>query len=163
MLAAESTAFLLAGFFQSLGRKLRTYVRPLVLAPDYAISSGDKKLRAERTPLKLVYDALSTICVQLSINFAVVPFILLEVGPSMRAWRSLGFYGILLCFVPFFAFELGLGRVLRDVQLERAKRAGVSTEAVEEFRKAQKKRNTQDVTSVPDVDATVKDGIKELR
>ena len=66
-----------------------------------------------RTPLKFFYDIVSIIALQCSLNYTVVPFILMDVKPTLLAWYRLGFYGHVLCFVPFAFFTLGGGVPLR--------------------------------------------------
>ncbi|GAA5928633.1 hypothetical protein JCM3775_004589 [Rhodotorula graminis] len=80
-----------------------------------------------QTPLKVAYDVAGTLATQAVLNFAVVPFLLLNVHSSMLAWRSVSFYGLALVFVPFVLLNfLGglpmLKRAQRKRDAEAAKR-----------------------------------------
>lgn len=47
------------------------------------------------TPYKRYYDILSWLATQLTLSFAVVPFVVLGFGDSITVWRHVYFYGIL--------------------------------------------------------------------
>jgi hypothetical protein len=57
----------------------------------------------------------SIAAVQLSMNFTVIPFMLLEVGQSWEGWKTLYFYGIFIVLIPFGLFQIGLGKTLDQV------------------------------------------------
>jgi lysophospholipid acyltransferase len=59
-------------------------VRPFFLTPD-----GSKP-----TPYKRYYDILSWLVTQVTLGFAVLPFILLSFNDSMAVWSRVYFYGI---------------------------------------------------------------------
>ncbi|TNY20048.1 MBOAT, membrane-bound O-acyltransferase family-domain-containing protein [Rhodotorula diobovata] len=77
-----------------------------------------------QTPLKIAYDVVGTLATQAVLNFAVVPFLLLDVHSSLTAWRAVSFYGLVLVFAPFVALNLlgGLG-ALKRLQRRRDARA----------------------------------------
>ncbi|GAA6063886.1 hypothetical protein JCM10212_001368 [Sporobolomyces blumeae] len=125
--------FVLGGFCQSLGRMLRSCVRPLVLPPGSTPTGPSKatpapvptvkvdpqgrppvKVRAPpQTPLKTLYDVVGIVSTQLVLNFVVVPFLLLDVATSLEAWRAVSWYGLWMVFVPIAAFHLGLAQALK--------------------------------------------------
>jgi lysophospholipid acyltransferase len=149
---------------QSLGRKIRANVRPFVLPPDYQLLDEAQKQAVERTPTKRIYDLLSIIAVQVTLNFAIIPFIMLDLAPSMEAWKRLHYYGLFLTFLPLLAFKLGLQEKLKSVQRVRAKKAGVTEEAVKGLRKESKKHDEHGVNFAPDtVTATEKEIQRHLQ
>lgn len=152
--------FLLGGFVQSLGRKVRTNVRPFFLAANYPLLSGSEKTAAERTPLKRVYNFFSWLSVQLVLNFIVAPFMLLSVVPALEAWWRVSFYGLFMTFVPLGLFSLGLGKRLRKMQKARAEKAGVNPETVEKFRKQEKEKAQKGTSFAPPVQDAAKREIK---
>ena len=62
----------------------RRHVRPFFLTPD-----GAKPL-----PTKRYYDLLSWAATQLTLGFAVMPFIYLSMADSMAVWSRVYYYGI---------------------------------------------------------------------
>lgn len=104
--------FLLGGFYQYFARLLRRYVRPIFFADR---STPDPTLETFRryTVAQNVYSILSRVSVQLTINYAALSFILLHVGTSLRAYRSVDYYGYVIVIVGLVAFQLGLGNVLK--------------------------------------------------
>lgn len=152
--------FVLGGFFQSLGRAMRTSVRPFVLPANYALLSATDKQIAEQVPTKRIYDVLSVAAVQVALNFIVIPFMLLEVRPTFLAWSRVHYYGLFLCFVPLAAFRLGVGKTLKQKQRQRAKQAGVTDEAVEKARQEAKAHTDKGATTVPNVEHALKDGLR---
>ena len=153
--------FVLGGLFQSLGRTMRKNVRPFFLPADYALLSPEQKKAADRAPIKRVYDVLSTIAVLVSLNFIVIPFILLEIAPTLKAWSQVGYYGLFLCAVPSLAFNLGLGRDLKRRQKARAQKAGVTDEAVEKLRVQSKKEVDNGVNFLPNVPQAAQEELKK--
>ncbi|PLN79246.1 MBOAT family protein [Aspergillus taichungensis] len=87
--------FVLGSFIQTVAKNFRRYVRPFFLSPD-----GSRP-----TPYKRYYDLASWVITQLTLSFAVMPFIFLSFGPSINVWRSVYFYGIIgdVIAVAFFA------------------------------------------------------------
>ncbi|KAK9362732.1 MBOAT, membrane-bound O-acyltransferase family-domain-containing protein [Lipomyces starkeyi] len=74
--------FVTGAFMQSSGRAARRYIRPFFLTSD--LSQGG--------PYKTYYDVLTYVGTQLTMAYAVQPFILLTFNDSMRAWRAVYFY-----------------------------------------------------------------------
>lgn len=90
--------FFAGGFYQQLGRSIRTYIRPYFLPP---------------TPsyLKFLYDVICIINIQITLNFAAAPFMILELGPTLEAWKRLYWYGLWYTLVPFTFFQMGGGKI----------------------------------------------------
>ncbi|BGP13333.1 hypothetical protein JCM10213_001480 [Rhodosporidiobolus nylandii] len=149
--------FVLGGFCQALNRSLRAGLRPFFLppgalsapnpatatatAPDVKVGGKHAVGQAPRvkiapppqTPLKRFYDFAGTLATLVVLNFAVVPFLLLDVSSSLGAWRAVNFYGLWLVFIPFFILNLGGGlRYLKAVQRKRDSRALTSQEKAQE-------------------------------
>ncbi|KAI9934132.1 hypothetical protein ASPWEDRAFT_36151 [Aspergillus wentii DTO 134E9] len=87
--------FILGSFIQTVAKNFRRYIRPFFLSPD-----GTKF-----TPYKQYYDIFSWLVTQLTMSFAVLPFILLSFNTSMGVWSGVYFYGIIgnLLSIVFFA------------------------------------------------------------
>ena len=64
--------------------------------------------------LKWAYDLSTIAFTQAVLNFIVVPFIVLEVGPSIQVFASVNYYGLFLIFVPFFLLQVGGAQVLKS-------------------------------------------------
>lgn len=76
--------FVLGSFIQTVAKNFRRYIRPFFLTPD-----GTKPM-----PYKRYYDIFSWAATQLTLGFAVMPFVLLSFGDSMTVWSRVYFYGI---------------------------------------------------------------------
>ena len=152
-------AFFLGGFIQALGRKIRTNIRPFTLPANYAILSPADKAASEKTPIKLVYDVLSVMAVQITLNFIVAPFIMLEIGPTLKAWSVVYYYGIFAIFVPYILLQYVFSKPLRQMQIRRAKAAGVDEKAVESQRRQAKKEADKGAHLLPNVHQAVKQGM----
>lgn len=140
--------FVLGGFCQAVNRSLRAGVRPFALPPGALttpssigtpvpmpkvdVQPGDKSAPPPRnlpkvklqpppqTPIKTLYDIVGTICTLTTLNFAVVPFLLLDARLSIRAWREVDFYALYMIFIPFLVLNVfgGVG-VLKKYQKRR--------------------------------------------
>lgn len=64
---------------------LRRHIRPFFLTPD-----GTRAM-----PSKRYYDIASWLATQLTLSFAVLPFVILGFGDSMTVWSRVYFYGII--------------------------------------------------------------------
>lgn len=64
---------------------IRRHIRPFFLTPD-----GTRPM-----PYKRYYDILSWLVTQVTLSFAVLPFVILGFGDSMTVWSRLYFYGII--------------------------------------------------------------------
>ena len=153
----KNTAFLLGGFFQALGRILRKNVRPFALPSNYATLSAANRSVADRSTKKRVYDILSIISVQLALNFTVMPFLLLELKPTLKAWHWVHFYGLYICFVPLAFFRFGGGRQITKALKDREQKAGISIQAVDQHQKEAQKAERNAISSIPDIHAAPKD------
>ncbi|GAA6000668.1 hypothetical protein JCM10207_004601 [Rhodosporidiobolus poonsookiae] len=135
--------FVLGGFAQSLNRALRAGLRPFFLPPgalsnpspsaapaatagvDAVAKNAVAPAKAKvppppQTALKTLYDIGGTVCTLFVLNFAVVPFLLLDVRSSLAAWRAVHFYGLHLVFVPFVLLNwLGGLATLKRMQKKR--------------------------------------------
>ncbi|KAK9246727.1 MBOAT, membrane-bound O-acyltransferase family-domain-containing protein [Lipomyces tetrasporus] len=74
--------FVTGAFMQSCGRAARRYIRPFFLTPDLS----------QPSPYKKYYDAVTYVGTQLTMAYAVQPFMLLSFSDSMRAWLAVYFY-----------------------------------------------------------------------
>lgn len=70
--------FVLGAVYQTFGKVFRRSIRPVFL----------------NSSKKWAYDFVCLVVTQFSLSFAVMPFILLDLGPSFRLWASLYFYPI---------------------------------------------------------------------
>jgi lysophospholipid acyltransferase len=154
------TAFILAGFLQGLGRILRKNVRPCVLPPDYPLLEGSRKTTAEHTTIKKIYDFLCVIGVHATLNFAIIPFIVLDLRPSMEVWKVLHYYGLIMTFIPLLAFRFGLQGKCKGALQARAQEAGVTEEAVTKLRSQAKRHHEKGVSFIPDAPGAVEKEIK---
>lgn len=104
--------FILAGLYQYIARLLRKSLRPVFFAN---IRTPDPTLCTfrEYTPLQVVYSICSIIATQVTVDFAVISFLTLDLGSTLRAWKSADYYGFFILAVAFAAFWLGLGRALK--------------------------------------------------
>ncbi|GAA5916433.1 hypothetical protein JCM6882_001561 [Rhodosporidiobolus microsporus] len=143
--------FVLGGFCQAVNRSLRAGLRPFFLPPgalsnpnpsaapipkpdvQKVVDKENKTVRVKvapppQTAVKTLYDVAGTVATGVVLNFAVVPFLLLDVRSSLAAWRAVNFYGLFLVFVPFLLLNtLGGLRYLKSLQKQRdakAARAG---------------------------------------
>ncbi|GAA5862519.1 hypothetical protein JCM8547_002091 [Rhodosporidiobolus lusitaniae] len=156
--------FVLGGFCQALNRSLRAGLRPFFLppgalsvpnpaaapitAPDVKVDkaaapAGKVKIAAPpQTPAKTLYDILGTVATLVVLNFAVVPFLLLDVPSSLAAWRAVHYYGLVLVFVPFTLLNLLGGlRYIKAAQKKRDACAGAGgKKASKEEQEQERKR-----------------------
>lgn len=113
-MAFALVTFVLGGLCQSVGRTLRSHLRPIVFenvrSPNPTVTTVSKY-----TPSQIVYSLASIVAVQLTMNFTVIPFMLLEVGASWQGWQTLYFYGIFIVIIPMIGFQAGLGKTLDQV------------------------------------------------
>jgi len=112
--------FVFAGFIQSAQRSVRTLLRPLVL-PASATAAG----KSSTAPVvragfkKKAYDILGTVTTMLIVNYAVIPFIILDFGPSIEGWRRAHWYGHILVALALSFFRVGGGDWLKGLQKKR--------------------------------------------
>ncbi|GAA5830940.1 hypothetical protein JCM11251_005086 [Rhodosporidiobolus azoricus] len=136
--------FVLGGFCQAVNRSLRAGLRPFFLPPgalsisnpaaatipkpDIKVEAGKaagaptkvKVAPPPQTLAKTLYDVAGILATGVVLNFAVVPFLLLDVRSSLAAWRAVHFYGLWLVFVPFLLLNtLGGLRYLKGLQRKR--------------------------------------------
>jgi lysophospholipid acyltransferase len=100
--------FIFAGFLVPLGRQIRKHIRPFFLHKSGAT--------------KTAYDISGIVATQLVINYMVIPFMLLEVEPSLTSWRKLRWYGHFMVFVPLAFFWSKGGDYLDRLSGESAKK-----------------------------------------
>jgi lysophospholipid acyltransferase len=58
----------------------------------------------------------------MTMNFTVMPFILLEIGKSLEGWHTLYYYGVFAVVVPMIAFRAGLGKTMDEMSGVAAKK-----------------------------------------
>lgn len=106
--------FITAGFEQTLARLFRRDVRPFVLKSDL------------KTPTKLkpAYDIFSWFITQTSINYTVLPFLLLRVDTSLKVWSRVYFFVHIATFGGLAIFYAGGAKFLRKTLKDRESRAG---------------------------------------
>ncbi|KAJ5578909.1 hypothetical protein N7450_007776 [Penicillium hetheringtonii] len=86
--------FVLGSFIQTVAKNFRRYVRPFFLTPD----------GAHPMPYKRYYDIASWLVTQLTLGFAVIPFIILSFDDSIAVWSRVYFYGIINIVVSLIVF-----------------------------------------------------------
>ncbi|KAL4075636.1 MBOAT, membrane-bound O-acyltransferase family-domain-containing protein [Scleroderma yunnanense] len=107
--------FIFGGFVTAAGRLCRAGFRPLVLPPP----------GAPTTTAKRVYDILGTLSTVLLVNFATLPFLLLNFKDSLEAWRRFGWYGFWMVGSALTFFYAGGSKYLHRLQKQQAKTMGV--------------------------------------
>ncbi|OAV90707.1 hypothetical protein PTTG_08082 [Puccinia triticina 1-1 BBBD Race 1] len=115
-LPAYFVAFISGGFLQALGRSIRGAIRPFFLA-------------SSRTS-KMVYDGTCIIGTQTTLNYLVVPFVLLDIGGTRVVYNRLGWYGHIIAGIPMLVLWAG--------GLERKLRKRHATNVTEKDKKAPK-------------------------
>lgn len=103
--------FLFGGLAQSVARSLRRHLRPFFFVDPKASNPTVKNLKQYNFS-QLFYTSLSILSVQISLNFIVIPFMLLEFRLSLRAWHTLAYYGVVLTLAGILGFRFGLGKQL---------------------------------------------------
>ncbi|CAD6905391.1 unnamed protein product [Tilletia controversa] len=162
--------FVLGGLNQSAARTLRRHVRPLFFtdprAPNPSVRAALIKKKNKNgssaaaaaakqetaparpsryTPGQWLYSVLSVASVQLTLNFTVVPFMLLTISDSLKAWREVGYYGALMTVGAMLAFRVGgLGQLL-DQRSGVAERRRVERREREREREREKKEGEKDL------------------
>ncbi|VDC04071.1 unnamed protein product [Peniophora sp. CBMAI 1063] len=150
-------SFLYGGFVQTVGRLARGFIRPLVLPVPNAAESSKKAVSPPPTALKRAYDLIGILVTALILNFASVPFILLNLHDCLEAWRRVNWYGLWI-IGGAFAFFYGGGRAwLKRVQTLRIKKAAGVVPPSQE-----KKGDEYPQMQVPPVDAGIKEVEKKL-
>ncbi|GAA5976711.1 hypothetical protein JCM5350_006728 [Sporobolomyces pararoseus] len=184
--------FVLGGFAQSLGRLLRNHIRPFFLPPGSTITSPAHatpapipsvkidpskpvsaplekvKIRAPpQTPIKTAYDVVGIVCTQLVLNFAVTPFLLLDVPKTLTAWKTVGWYGLFMVFVPTLAFNFGLKKKLRslikkrDAKEQRTKEEEENEKKRLEWERAEEEKRVNRGEGVPGIGMDIENLMKE--
>ncbi|KAJ1033143.1 hypothetical protein NDA13_001141 [Ustilago tritici] len=104
-------SFILAAFMQSAAKMLRRHLRPIFFAQPNVANPTFSNV-STYSPEQLLYCTASVIVSQLTLNYAVAPFMLLELKASIAAWKAVYFYGHVLTFLAIMAFQNGLGNAL---------------------------------------------------
>lgn len=120
-------SFVLAGFMQSAAKMLRRHVRPMFFGePNVPNPTFSNMLTYSGS--QLAYCTASVVVSQVTLNYAVAPFMLLEFKASLGGWKAVYFYGHILTLVTIVAFQNGLGKALDrkrgKVRLDRKKTDG---------------------------------------
>lgn len=142
---------------------MRANIRPFTLPPDYQLLDGSRKAAAENTTIKRIYDVFSVIAVHLTLNFAIIPFIVLDLKPAMGVWRRLHYYGLFLTFIPLLAFNFGLKDYCKKALRKRAQDAGVTDQAVEKMRNEAKRQHEKGVNFAPDTAGAAENELNNLK
>lgn len=108
-------AFLTGGIAVSVGRQLRTYVRPHFLPPSNTPPSSPNSLPKWPYPnlRKRVYDIVGWALVQFHINYIACAFMLLNFSDCITAWKRLYFIGHVTMIAALVFFQAGGRRALR--------------------------------------------------
>ncbi|KAB2575831.1 putative mboat family protein [Lasiodiplodia theobromae] len=109
-------SFVLASFLQTIAKNGRRLLRPFFLAPD-----GQRPL-----PTKIYYDIFTWLVTQLAFSYTVIPFITLELAPSLLIWRRVYFFTIVGVIVSL-AFLASPGKKM--LQKKVAQRSGAAKPA----------------------------------
>ncbi|CAE7187411.1 unnamed protein product [Rhizoctonia solani] len=122
--------FILGGFIQTVARQCRSFLRPLFTPPLLSPPpKGQKQQTTKSLPPppptlpKRAYDLLGLVCTQLILNYAVVPFCLLTISTSIRAWGNMAWYGHIMIFVPLLFFKSPATATLKKMATRREERA----------------------------------------
>ncbi|GAK64886.1 endoplasmic reticulum protein [Moesziomyces antarcticus] len=154
-------SFILAGFMQSAAKMLRRHVRPVFFAQPNVPNPTFSNVHTFSAG-QLAYCTLSVAVSQATLNYAVAPFMLLELRASIAGWKAVYFYGHIVTAVAILAFQNGLGKALdkrsgrrRARKEEGAARmaSGFTTDADsdrEELRR-RKKKEVEDVSALAPV------------
>lgn len=147
-------SFILAGFMQSAAKMLRRHVRP-VFFPQPNVANPSFSNLLTYTPSQLAYCTLSVVVSQMTLNYAVAPFMLLGFRESIQGWKSAYFYGHILTLIAILAFQNGLGKALdkRSGRVPRKAGAGSTTTTdnesdAEPLRATQLKQQAKQVTTL---------------
>ncbi|KAJ1972847.1 Lysophospholipid acyltransferase [Dimargaris xerosporica] len=98
-------AFITLALLSSLARTLRRVIRPIF------VNTGVTQVTT--TPLKQLYDLLSWLVTQLALNYAITPFMVLQLSRSMQIWQANAFFGHVGLAILYIFFALGGGRLLK--------------------------------------------------
>jgi lysophospholipid acyltransferase len=112
--------FVSGSLVQNVAKKLRRFVRPFFFTPDLKHPLATKR----------IYDLYGYIATQSSINLLAGPFLILELNGSIHVWRSVYFYVHVAVFVIEGLFAAGLAKKLKQLQKQRAEKAGVKLEEI---------------------------------
>ncbi|KAJ1976533.1 Lysophospholipid acyltransferase [Dimargaris verticillata] len=98
-------AFITLALLSSLARILRRVVRPIF------VNTGATQVTA--TPLKQLYDLLSWLVTQLALNYAITPFVVLQLDRSLRIWQTNAYFGHIGLAGLYLFFALGGTQLLK--------------------------------------------------
>ncbi|PWN44769.1 MBOAT-domain-containing protein [Ceraceosorus guamensis] len=149
--------FVLGGLCQSVGRTLRRHLRPIFYTDPRSPNPTLFNWTSFNTG-QILYSMASVLVVQLSMSYTVIPFQLLSIQDSLKGWKLLNYYVVLVVAGIMISFRLGLGKSLDRVSgVEKQKReAKINGSAAASTSKA---GNPQ----VPDVDAAQKEAEKKAK
>lgn len=117
--------------------------------------------------MKTVYDIVGIVCTQLVLNFAVTPFLLLDVPKTLLAWKTVGYYGLTLVFLPTLLFNLGLAKTLkglirkRDSKEKRTKEEEESERKRLEWEKSEEEKRVRRGEGVPGIGMDIETMMEE--
>lgn len=87
--------FILGAFIQSIGKTFRKNFRPIFIS----------KNGSNVSPYKTYYDIFSFFITQMAFGYAVQPFVILELRPSLAIWKTVYFWLHIAAAMVFFAFD----------------------------------------------------------
>ncbi|KAK9370037.1 MBOAT, membrane-bound O-acyltransferase family-domain-containing protein [Lipomyces kononenkoae] len=128
--------FVTGAFMQSTGRAARRYIRPFFLTADLS----------QAGPNKIYYDVFTYIGTQLTMAYAVQPFVFLTLSDSIKAWRAVYFYIHIVLFTMTALFSSK--SVTKQIELllaARTKSASKLEQLRFEIEKARAKRAPSDL------------------
>ena len=148
-------AFFLGGVFSSLARSLRRHLRPIFFGTSNTPNPSVKTI-SKFGAGQLLYTAASIAAVQLTLNFTVAPFMVLDLGKSIAAYHSMSWYGIVLAAIGAGAFRSGAGKWLdkQSGRVRRPKGVTSASDVTDDEVKEKKRRNGE--LMVPDVEEAEK-------
>lgn len=140
--------FVLLGFEQALGREMRKVARPWLLppaspAPTPSIKSAKPSeivtpdappashIKLSTPPpsfAKRIYDLLGTVTTITAINFAVAPFMLLNVRDTFAVWKATNYYGFFMVLGPMLLLRAGAAGMSKRGLRRREKSAGAKSQ-----------------------------------
>jgi len=116
--------FVFGGFMQTAQRSVRTLIRPLMLPPPGTPTVSDHR---NWRIIKFLYDVAGTLTTILLLNYAVIPFILLDLRSSIEGWRRAYWYGHFVIGASLIFFRSGAAKYLMALQAKRVLAAAEAT------------------------------------
>lgn len=131
----------------------RRHIRPFFLTPDGTTPTSHK----------LYYDLASYLATQLTLSFAVLPFIFLSLRDSLTVWQSVYYYGIVdtLSSLLFFASPVK-SFFVKNLQKRAANATAANTKQVQ-AQAAKSEPETQTLGLPDDPGQDVDEAVREIK